>query len=514
MIKRSSSRNQRSKGIKVKHVLQIILLLGVCFWLIYQVKRSHDKKKEFDQTDAKGSVVTQNAYQTPKIHARKFLPDEDKVNQDEKHREEEEDETIVEDEDKLEHEEERNDHESEQKPGLRGAGEDQAEDENKSEETEDERGAGDDEIDENDQDKPDVDADRDDEFMEEDKEGDDEKEGSEDSEDEGKEASLENHNSHEAREENYKGDDASSAVTHDTHTTTAETETATLENSDAIVNSEMSITKSENKPNYTEDSNRNQPGSDFKITEVKLTDETSSNATSVKETGDASVSNPVDSSNLNNISMTSSGNHSEASGNLTVVIPGASNNMTVTNTSSEHNKVEMFSESSLAQNGTVNITVTEDAKNVQTEGFEQVGNSISEENRPISNSTVPVKTENGAASGADSSNVEGGDIDKATRFVAYNETENKGNSEMSEISKTQNNSYVKENTGATKDEEFNFKGTTQISDSSSANGTFDSVEHHVTDSLILKEVTEVRTDPDRLPDIRNVGDNGDAAATT
>ncbi|KAJ6896165.1 hypothetical protein NC651_022401 [Populus alba x Populus x berolinensis] len=45
MIKRSPRRNPRSKGIKLKHGLQICLLLGVCFWLIYQVKHPMTRRR-------------------------------------------------------------------------------------------------------------------------------------------------------------------------------------------------------------------------------------------------------------------------------------------------------------------------------------------------------------------------------------------------------------------------------------------------------------------------------------
>ncbi|KAF6138686.1 hypothetical protein GIB67_009880 [Kingdonia uniflora] len=53
MFRYSSSRNQRSKGFKVKHALQICVLLAISIWLLYQVKHSHDKKKEFEQSTAK-----------------------------------------------------------------------------------------------------------------------------------------------------------------------------------------------------------------------------------------------------------------------------------------------------------------------------------------------------------------------------------------------------------------------------------------------------------------------------
>ncbi|XP_020217949.1 myb-like protein X [Cajanus cajan] len=502
MIKRSPSRNQRSRGIKVKHVLQITLLLGVCFWLIYQVKHSHDKKKEFDENDTEVSVGTQ----TSKLGRKDLRLGKDEVNQNEKPDEEEEDENVVEDdEDKHEHSEHEggNEHESvekDDKHGVRGGGDEQEVDE---------RGGGDDEIDENDQEQSAVDTDHDEEFMDEDKgreEESDEKD-KENIKDEEKDGSVTNHNSHEAREENYNGDDASSAVSHDTGTISTETEALSLENSD--VNLEMNITKSVNRSNYSKESNKNQHSSNFNITEAVLPGEPSSNATSGKETGSNGLSNIVDSSHLENITTTFSGSHSEAGSNLTVVIPGGSNNWTGTsaNNSSEPNKMVMFSESNQAQNGTVNTTLTGDVKNVQTEGLEQGGNMLSEENLLGLNLTVPAETEKRDVAAGESSNLEGGELEKTRRFVAPKETENSGNTESSETNKTQNISYMNENIDATKDE---------IKGDPATDETSDSVEHRDFDSLdshILKNVAEVRTDLDTLPDIRNEGDNGDATAT-
>lgn len=39
----SNGRSQRPKGFKVKLAFQIVSLLAVCFWLLYQAKQSHDK---------------------------------------------------------------------------------------------------------------------------------------------------------------------------------------------------------------------------------------------------------------------------------------------------------------------------------------------------------------------------------------------------------------------------------------------------------------------------------------
>ncbi|XP_073027885.1 uncharacterized protein [Primulina eburnea] len=57
MYRQVPSTNQRLKEIKVKHVWKICLFLGVCFWLIYQVKPSHDEKKGFDESDVKGYLA-------------------------------------------------------------------------------------------------------------------------------------------------------------------------------------------------------------------------------------------------------------------------------------------------------------------------------------------------------------------------------------------------------------------------------------------------------------------------
>lgn len=563
MIKRSSSRNNRSKGIKVKHVLQIMLLVGICFWLIYQVKRSHDKKKEFDESDKKVSVGAQNGYQITKLGRKDLLPGKNEVNQNEKHEEEEEDENIVEDEDKHEQNEheERNGHEikvkeddesrtregegegGEKEEDETGEEDDEIDDKSRMKQNEheerggheikvkeddesrtreggekedDERGGEDDEMDENDPEKPEV-VDRNEEFVDEGKEKEeegDEKEN-ENSKDEGNQGLVESNNIHEAREEQYKGDDASSAVTHDTRTTSTETETASIENSD--VNAEMGITKPESKPNYTEDGIRSQPGSNFSITEVKLVVGAYSNSSSGNETGNNNLSNPVAGSHQNNTALIYFDRHSEeTSSSLTIVVPAARNNMSGTDTSSEHNKMVTFL--GIDQNDTFNSTVTGIVKNVQTEGLEQGGIIVSKENLSGSNLAVHVKTENRAAAGDESSNLEGGDIEKTRSFVASNETESKVDTVMSETIKTQNLSYMNENTNAAKYE--GSKGDTQVSDASNSsfmNGTSDSIKHQATDSYnshILKDMTEVQTDLNTMPDNRNVGDNdGDKTAT-
>ncbi|XWS25452.1 hypothetical protein CRYUN_Cryun27aG0069500 [Craigia yunnanensis] len=44
MLKQSATRNQGYKGFKVKHVLQICALLALCIWLLNQFRNTYDKK--------------------------------------------------------------------------------------------------------------------------------------------------------------------------------------------------------------------------------------------------------------------------------------------------------------------------------------------------------------------------------------------------------------------------------------------------------------------------------------
>lgn len=52
MLKQSPSRSQRPKGLKVKHVLHICVLLAVCIWLLYQVNHSRDKKAAHEENSS------------------------------------------------------------------------------------------------------------------------------------------------------------------------------------------------------------------------------------------------------------------------------------------------------------------------------------------------------------------------------------------------------------------------------------------------------------------------------
>lgn len=64
-MRQSSSRIHRNRGWKVKHVLQICLLLAVCVWLLYQVKHSHERKRSSEQGISRASERIEDARAEP-----------------------------------------------------------------------------------------------------------------------------------------------------------------------------------------------------------------------------------------------------------------------------------------------------------------------------------------------------------------------------------------------------------------------------------------------------------------
>lgn len=201
MYRHSPVRNQRSKGIKIKHVLQVCLLIAVCFWLIFQVKRSHDKKKEFEANNNNPKIsLNTHADEIVKFGRKDLQP---KLEESTTGTELQEDTQEQDDDDENKHEEEEQD-------------EDKIE----------EGGGGDDEIDENEQEKSNMEIERDEvDIVDEDKEiADKEIEDKETEEGDGDESqtgttvdhdedgTTSTEHTHEAREEHYKADDASSAV--------------------------------------------------------------------------------------------------------------------------------------------------------------------------------------------------------------------------------------------------------------------------------------------------------------
>ncbi|KAI7994926.1 hypothetical protein LOK49_LG11G02671 [Camellia lanceoleosa] len=354
MFKQSPSRNHRSKGIKVKRVLQICVLLAVCFWLVYQVKHSHDKK-EFDENDAKLSHEKHFDGEILKIGRKAILPGLEETTT--KNNEVEE-ETGGEEEE----EEENKQHEEEEKK-----------EEDKTEDKEDEgRGGGDDQIDERDQEKSEMGVEHEVDFIDEETER--EKADEKEAESKGvqndneNENSLEgrnhdggNRNAHEAREEHYRADDASSAVTH-------ETEGGSLENSNK--KTEMNSLGEENKVNNAEEITVAQNRTGIEDAKREMAENAvSPNVTGKEEKGYEIGSSKLEDSWLLNSTMTTEANNQPEIGNN-----NSTDESSETNNLSLQNETETKASASKAQNATVEGTTLEDST-LQTTAQGQENNS-------------------------------------------------------------------------------------------------------------------------------------------
>ncbi|KAI4318745.1 hypothetical protein MLD38_032415 [Melastoma candidum] len=260
MIKKSSSRNQRSKGFKVKHVLQILLLLCICFWLVYQIKCSYDRSREVSEKGSKTPVKEEGEEDDSggglKL-GRKDLHEKQREEEDEESKDEDEgnqgeredvvdvdDDEIRRDVERLEAQERLEEQERLEGKKDEGDAEDvdnREEDEGREEEegsndkmdeADDERGDNDSEINEADVEGGGADIDREEDFLDEDKggreervedEGEEENGGDKDEQDgdddvpEDKDPDEVGENTHEARDAHYQADNASGAVAHHTH---------------------------------------------------------------------------------------------------------------------------------------------------------------------------------------------------------------------------------------------------------------------------------------------------------
>lgn len=74
MLKHSPGRNQRSKGFKVKHFLQICLLLTICIWLLNQLRNSYDKQKAFENSTGDILDKVQSEHPVIKLGRKDLLP--------------------------------------------------------------------------------------------------------------------------------------------------------------------------------------------------------------------------------------------------------------------------------------------------------------------------------------------------------------------------------------------------------------------------------------------------------
>ncbi|XP_062082851.1 uncharacterized protein LOC133789130 [Humulus lupulus] len=535
MLKRLPSRNQRTKGFRAKHALQICLLLGVCFWLIYQVKHSHDKKKEFDENDVKTTIRRVSDSDIPKLGRKDLHPRED-ITKNEKREEEEEEEIPLEEEEQHgeEREEEENKNESqEQEEDEEENKNDDAEEnknedaeENKNEEAEDGgRGGGDDEIDENDQERKEEEGNHDEEFIDEEKEqeegGDDSKKNdNEEIEDRvEKENSSEDQDSdggdqtdHEAREEHYIRDDASSEVAHDTQVISTGTEKISSESTNE--NTETKNLEQEDKSDNPEDVKKIENNAGSKVGEG----ETGGNHTSLGVVSLAQKADYDDSSNSsdNQVSTTTQSNdHPEAGNNSTEVSnerSDSSEQMKIEmNDSSQQNKTESATDPVPAQI-TKNVATTREGEREEIPSLVQTDNSTigSDENKVDFTSANSTKTEKADGASEELSDSSKNPVSYASEKVVRPE----------ETVRVEDGtaSKMKENADATENgkSDNKFDSNEEENSSDSTGGTEEAVQHDPIDSSdthIAQEMNEVRMDLSTLPDMDSQRvDNEEVAA--
>lgn len=311
MFKQPPSRNHRSKGFKVKRFLHISVLFAICFWLVYQVKHSHDKKKTFDESNGKISTTTHINDEIVNFGRKGLHPRfEEMTMYNDKHDEEEaeEEETGGGEQEDNKHEEEEQDPEQEEDKEDEG------------------RGGGDDEIDERDQEKSEVEVEHEEDLIDEGKEREegDEKEIEEkdvEDKDSHSQDETENHdggsrNAHEAREEQYRADDASSAVTHETESANTENERGKTENSSE--NTEMNIQEVDNEVNNGEEMTIGQNTADNSVLSSTMTMESNSNISMEQDTesGNSSVEIGTEAKNAVGDHSSSASNNSNFDSNI------------------------------------------------------------------------------------------------------------------------------------------------------------------------------------------------------
>ncbi|CAK9167877.1 unnamed protein product [Ilex paraguariensis] len=490
MLRQSPSRNQKSKGIKVNHVLQICLLLAVCFWLTYQVKHSHDKKKEFDEKDAKISLNTRGGSELLRLGRKDLYPRLEETGTKNEEHDEEADEEAAGDNEENKHKEEEH------------------EDDKKTEEKEGKgRGGGDDEIDELDQEKSGAEIDRQKDFIDEEKERDErDGKGTEEKDTETKngqmeEGSLENHdhdegasNIHEAREEHYKADDTSSAVTHDTQTISTENENGSSENSNE--HAEVNTFERENKVNNTEEVNVGQNKTALNVEDGEIAEnEILLNGTANAEKRSGIVSfrpeygtflNPVsDQPRLSNAT-------NEAS--------------TETHALSLQNGTETISDFSRVLNATVGGTTSGEGFNLQTIALEHENtySTTTDTNQLDFNARISTTLKDAEATpGGFPNSFTNPEVVASEKFITSNTSVEAEHSSRSSITGEITNATMNEmsDTSNDMDKTDETSGFSQTEKAEVQHGAID-----FSDSSIPEE-TQVRTDLETLPELTTEGSN-------
>ncbi|CAI9764443.1 unnamed protein product [Fraxinus pennsylvanica] len=477
MYRQSPSRTQRSKGIKIKHVLQICLLLAVCFWLIYQVKHSHDKKKEFDESDSKTSLNRASSNEILTLGRKDIRPRvEETVTKKGKH-----DEAAIEQE-TIEEEVEDNKHEEDEQEIKKA---DQKEDEGT-------RGEGD-EINEHEHVKSDAEIDREEEFIDEEKEG---HEGDENSTEEkysdenngetvkeGLEDNDHDRDEHSAREENYKADDASSAVAHDNQVIDPENENGSLENTKE--QPKTNIFGREKKENSGEGISLGDKRTDLEVKDGDVAKSDNQFNVTTNEAEENQKEN-FDNSSLSNTTLTEGTiDHRETSNNLS--------------------EVRMESHDPSLLNGTGSKLELNHGQNVSVGGTTsgEANNSSSDEdnNHVDSNSTLLVKNKDSESSL--------GEFSDSSNNSKSSVSENIG-SELSVEAGNKTESLTEKNDATEVDKSDTYGGTDEFSDQTSEEVQHDPIIS--SDSSNSLDEKDVRTDLETLPDIQTAGTSIEDAA--
>nr|GLL45507.1 protein PFC0760c-like [Ipomoea trifida] len=354
MYKQSpSGRMNRSRGFKVKNVLQICVLLAVCLWLVYQVKQSHEKKKQFEGNESSLSQKIGSSDGGPNL-GRKYLPDSKGIAN------------------------------SDEERGME-VEEDEPEQDNNSERKNDGgRGGGDDDLEERDREKNDGEVEREDEAVGEERDSDDNSEDNENDEDSG--------SKHEAQEVLYKADDASSAVTHDTQEVTTENENSSTE--EVSENTEVNVLEQAGEVNNDKEISDGQdttPVQDHTTGHEESQGTSSANVTSMEglnghpvernltektgEANDLPIETNLDSTQYNNV--TSSGKTAGEDSNLanTTLEQNDSNLTTLKNedaesTQSDSSAGSNHSKSSVSVHGHPRFTTEDDRWSTTIDSFD------------------------------------------------------------------------------------------------------------------------------------------------
>ncbi|KAF9675771.1 hypothetical protein SADUNF_Sadunf09G0067500 [Salix dunnii] len=559
MIKRSPRRNPRSKGINLKHGLQICLLLGICFWLIYQVKRSHDKKRELDEKDTTLSRNAQHHNDLPKLGRKDLHPDlldktrsekpeeedtrvDDEVNkkeekghekekeEDTKHEEEEEggfkDEEVEREEHIHEEEEregERTDHlDKEREEEIRHEEEEQNE-EAESEETKDKgRQGGNDEVDEGDQEKIEGEADRDEEFMDEEKERENEGEETESQGSEGEDNEAEEKenqgNEDEDREVQTDNETQSEDQDHDGEDNSHEAREEHYKADDAssAVTHDSQIISTEPEKEGLEKSNENLAADNLQV-KYSITgnplDVNEDKNNSISQLGLAEIGHPLNVTTVEkqNDEITPTKSEDESPNNTTATVLSRdqlvpSNKSLEVSSEAGDNQAgaNLKVSGSSQQNGTLNVSDSDQVRNATIDGrvTGDVSNLQTTQWEQVNNGMV----HNSIDSSNSSSNLESGlsnEIVKPELTAA--EDVDSGLS-----------SRTNESTEATRDEMSGTRNkpgrTDENTTSSNMNMTEDAIVHDPIDSSIGQDEREALIDLGTLPETDTGGVNSGNAA--